>query len=93
MRNDVGKLLSKLGRKEFRYREFADQSGDAELWPIFEALLEDERIVGRRRDRLQARRFKDTAVRHSAGPSQVSQNPSGRRKSPETDALLRRLRS
>jgi len=56
VRNDVESLLSRLGRQDLRYREFADQLGDMELWPIFEALLQDPRIVGRAQTLLDQRR-------------------------------------
>lgn len=47
-RLDVHALLDKLRRNDFRYREFADPFADMELWPMFEVLLTDERIVGPR---------------------------------------------
>lgn len=47
MRKDVTALLEKLGRGDFRYRQFADPIADLEPWPLFAALLEDERVVGR----------------------------------------------
>ncbi len=47
MRADTTSLLQRLGQKDFRYREFHDAFADMELWPIFEALLADERVVGR----------------------------------------------
>lgn len=46
MRRDARSLLEKLSRKDFRYREFADPFPDTELWPIFEVVLRDERVVG-----------------------------------------------
>lgn len=46
MRQDARSLLDRLGRTEFRYQEFADPFADMELWPIFEALLKDDNIVG-----------------------------------------------
>ncbi|PZU61017.1 MAG: hypothetical protein DI547_00805 [Sphingobium sp.] len=46
MRQDARSLLERLGRKGFRYEEFSDPFADMELWPIFEALLRDERVVG-----------------------------------------------
>lgn len=45
MRKDVVKLLAKLGRREFRYQEFADRFSDVELWPLFETLIHDPRIL------------------------------------------------
>ena len=46
MRSDARKLFEKLNKREFRYREFDDSFPDLELWPIFEALLRDTRVVG-----------------------------------------------
>ena len=46
MRQDARSLLERLGRTDFRYQEFEDPFADMELWPIFEALLKDENIVG-----------------------------------------------
>ena len=59
MRSDAANLLARLGRKDFRYREFTDSFADMELWPIFEALLTDERIVGRPLSALAARNVED----------------------------------
>ncbi|WP_126173403.1 hypothetical protein [Altericroceibacterium xinjiangense] len=56
MRSDAEALLKKLGQKDFRYQEFADRFGDTELWPLFEALLQDERLVGRPVSRIDAKR-------------------------------------
>lgn len=47
MRRDVTGLLEKLGRSDFRYRQFADPIADIAPWPLFAAILEDERVVGR----------------------------------------------
>lgn len=55
MRPDAANLLARLGRRDFRYREFTDNFADMELWPIFEALLTDERIVGKPLSALAAR--------------------------------------
>ena len=55
MRSDAETLLARLGRTDFRYREFSDSFADMELWPIFEALLKDERVVGRRLSPLDTR--------------------------------------
>lgn len=48
MRQDARSLLERLSRRDFRYQEFEDAYADIELWPLFEALLSDERVVGRR---------------------------------------------
>jgi hypothetical protein len=45
MRVDVKSLLNRLGKTDFAYREFADRFSDMELWPIFEALLKDPRMM------------------------------------------------
>ncbi len=47
MRRDVTALLEKLGRRDFRYEAFADPISDLEPWPLFAALLDDPRVVGR----------------------------------------------
>ncbi|TPG43618.1 hypothetical protein EAH79_01420 [Sphingomonas koreensis] len=46
MRRDARDLLDKLGRRDVRYRQFVDSTTDMELWPIFEALLRDDRVIG-----------------------------------------------
>jgi hypothetical protein len=45
MRADAKILLERLGRSDFRYREFVDRFADLESWPIFEALLRDGRVM------------------------------------------------
>lgn len=55
MRTDAASLLARLGRRDFRYREFSDSFADMELWPIFEAVLTDPRVVGRPLTKLEAR--------------------------------------
>lgn len=47
MRPDVNALLARLGQAGFPYRQFADPIADVEPWPLFAAMLEDERVVGR----------------------------------------------
>jgi hypothetical protein len=47
MRTDAASLLARLGRTDFRYREFSDAFADMELWPVFEAILTDENVVGK----------------------------------------------
>jgi hypothetical protein len=54
MRPDAEELLARLGQSDFRYREFSDQFADMELWPIFEALLTDDRVIGKPMSRLAA---------------------------------------
>lgn len=45
MRKDVANLLQRLGKRDFRYQEFADRFTEVELWPIFETLIRDPRIL------------------------------------------------
>ena len=45
MRVDAKALLDRLGKSDFTYREFADRFSELELWPLFEALLRDERLA------------------------------------------------
>jgi hypothetical protein len=45
MRTDVANLLERLGKREFHYQEFADRFADVELWPLFETLIRDPRIL------------------------------------------------
>lgn len=80
MRSDAESLLARLGRKDFRYREFSDAFADMELWPIFEALLKDERVVGKRLSPLDTRDDGDiiTNTRHRpTPPARVSAGGSG----------------
>ncbi|WP_242127133.1 hypothetical protein [Sphingobium sp. Sx8-8] len=46
MRRDARKLLEKLNRADFAYREFEDSFSETELWPIFAAVLGDQSVVG-----------------------------------------------
>lgn len=46
MRVDAKSLLTRLGKSDLAYREFADRFSELELWPMFEALLHDPRIQG-----------------------------------------------
>lgn len=46
MRADAKALLDRLGRSDFKYREFVDRFTDLESWPIFEAVLKDSRLLG-----------------------------------------------
>jgi hypothetical protein len=48
MRQDAKSLLDRLNRQEFRYRDFTEAAEEIELWPLFQALLRDPRIVGMR---------------------------------------------
>ena len=44
MRADARNLLERLGKQDFAYKEFTDRFSDLELWPVFEALLNDKRL-------------------------------------------------
>jgi hypothetical protein len=46
MRQDAKSLLDRLNRQEFRYQDFTEAAEEIELWPLFQALLRDPRIVG-----------------------------------------------
>lgn len=78
MRTDTTSLLQRLGQRDFRYREFYDAFADMELWPIFEALLADERVVGKPMS-LLAKKAAEMPVedgRRSAVPPITSTPPS-----------------
>lgn len=47
MRQDVKALLNRVGDETFNYYDFETKSLEVDIWPIFEALLVDERVVGR----------------------------------------------
>lgn len=70
MRKDAENLLRKLNRQDFRYQEFEDSFGELELWPIFEALIIDERVVGAR----SVLRGQEVQLRSAAAP-QMPQVP------------------
>ena len=46
MRQDTKVLLNRLGQETFKYYDFESPSTDTDVWPMFEALLLDERVVG-----------------------------------------------
>ncbi|BBC71898.1 conserved hypothetical protein [Altererythrobacter sp. B11] len=72
MRSDASALLQKLNRQEIHYREFPDRYADLELWPIFEALLNDPRIVERKLSRVEQREAEFAkAVAAEAAPASV----------------------
>jgi hypothetical protein len=48
MRRDAKTLLDRLDRQEFKYHDFTEVAEEIELWPLFQALLRDTRIVGER---------------------------------------------
>ncbi|GGD56324.1 hypothetical protein [Croceicoccus mobilis] len=74
MRQDAKALLEKLSRQDFQYRQFEDQYADMELWPIFEALLKDPRIVPPLKTPLGQREAirADIADRPSAPPNRIN---------------------
>lgn len=72
MRQDAKNLLERLSKKEFRYQEFDDTFADLDLWPLFEALLTDARVVGQRASSLreaevEIRNRAVTEARHAPG--------------------------
>lgn len=76
IRNDVSSLLDRIGRHDLRYREFGDPLGDMEMWPIFEALLQDRRIVGEAPTALdQRRRSQAVQQRMVAAPLRTDDPP------------------
>lgn len=102
MRSDAANLLARLGRKDFRYREFTDNFADMELWPIFEALLTDERIVGKPVSALAARSVEDIIPAAKAPEARATEQrlfdryakeepTSGRENSTELNSFLKRL--
>lgn len=46
MRRDAKELLSRLGANSFKYQEFENTWSDGDSWPIFEAIVQDARVVG-----------------------------------------------
>jgi hypothetical protein len=46
MRQDARSLLERLNRTQFRYQDFTEAAEEIELWPLFQAVLRDPRIVG-----------------------------------------------
>lgn len=78
MRSDASSLLSKLNQGTLAYRQFDDPLADLELWPVFEALLSDPRVVEGRRSRIEEREYQFQQARaHAAAavavPSAVPQ--------------------
>jgi hypothetical protein len=62
MRQDAKTLLDRLDRHHLDYQDFTAAAEEIELWPLFQALLRDPRIVGNREQPASA-----AAV--SAGPN------------------------
>lgn len=65
MRTDVKTLLDRMGRSQFKYKEFSDRFSELETWPVFEAVIRDPRV------------FENSANNSSIGlPQSDSQAPS-----------------
>lgn len=45
MRRDARSLLDRLNRSDFDYHDFTDAVEEIEMWPLFQALLRDPRIL------------------------------------------------
>lgn len=69
MRSDASSLLNKLNQGTLAYRQFDDPLADLELWPVFEALLSDLRVIEGRRSRIEEReyQFQQARAHGSAG--------------------------
>lgn len=76
IRNDVSSLLDRIGRHDLRYREFGDPLGDMEMWPIFEALLQDRRIVGEAPNALDQRRRSQSVQQRMVAAPLRAEDPS-----------------
>ncbi|MGC4251854.1 MAG: hypothetical protein QM605_10465 [Sphingobium sp.] len=74
MRIDAATLLARLGRDGMPYREFGDAFADVELWPIFEALLKDERVMGPPRSKLATRELGKEARNWASDQKQAFDN-------------------
>jgi hypothetical protein len=48
MRQDAKTLLDRLDRRYLDYQDFTAAAEEIELWPLFQALLRDPRIIGNR---------------------------------------------
>ncbi|MGV3481260.1 MAG: hypothetical protein ACO1O3_15015 [Sphingobium sp.] len=72
MRQDAKSLLARLNRRDFKYQEFPDPFADMELWPIFEALLIDERVMGERAPTLAAA---EVQIRARTGRTERTERP------------------
>ena len=86
MRSDASALLEKLDRKGFDYRQFPDRYADLELWPIFEALLADPRILERKLSQVELRSRDLENLARSEGPP--VEMPAGHPLQPQFSSLL-----
>lgn len=75
MRSDASSLLSKLNQGTLVYRQFDDPLADLELWPVFEALLSDPRVIEGRRSRIEEREYQFQQAR-AHGTAAVAAAPS-----------------
>jgi hypothetical protein len=103
MRADAKVLLERLGKSDFRYREFVDRFADLESWPIFEALLKDPRIMPQEEPPAMrsGRTGRQPATAGARAPSRASSrlpsralcrwvNPKGGARSPAAPSLFGR---
>lgn len=69
MRQDARSLLERLEQQALAYYDFTDRVSEIEMWPIFETLLRDPRIVGTRS--AAAREVEQVGVSVIAAPASV----------------------
>ena len=86
MRSDASALLQKLDRQGFEYQQFPDRYADLELWPIFEALLADPRIIERKPTQVQLRLRDFKGLARADGPPETM--PAGHPLEPQLSSLL-----
>ena len=78
MRQDARALLDKLSQQDFKYKQFEDPYSDMHMWPIFEALLKDERIASPAQSAVEKRQAELAAQLRQAAEL---------RQQPETDKV------
>lgn len=98
MRTDVKTLLERMGRSQFKYKEFADRFSELETWPVFEAVIRDPRVfesttnnssVGLPQSNSQSAPIGSVlSGKYSSGSSFPSDQPSG-----DVRSLLARISS
>jgi hypothetical protein len=94
MRSDASSLLTKLNQGTLTYRQFDDPLADLELWPVFEALLSDPRVVEVRRSRIEEREYEFQQARAhgtagaAAAPSPTPQPAAPAAAAPAVSQLL-----
>ncbi len=74
MRQDIKVLLGRIGEETFNYYDFETPSHEIDVWPIFEALLLDERVVGR----IDAKTLVRVAAEVPEEPRAITQVPLSR---------------